>query len=216
MADTRGEDVAKTIFAAAVDQQITQIVLGTSRLSRWQSMTRGSVIQTLLRMASDNDIDVHVIARRDDAAAVVERRTTTVSQKPRDRREAASAARRAACLHATVEVGESLGPARVAGQVLGHRDRVGGAVWLAQPEHGLVDDALVRSVTDAAIDRPVDAGFLADLGHAGRLHVDRAEALLEDGSPDFLVVEEPVGRHQAPRRLSEAGSDGCAYWGPSG
>jgi two-component system sensor histidine kinase KdpD len=60
-----GEDVAKTIFAAAVDQQITQIVLGTSRLTRWQSVTRGSVIQAILRMASENDIDVHVIARRD-------------------------------------------------------------------------------------------------------------------------------------------------------
>ena len=62
-----GDDVAKTIFAAAVDQQITQIVLGTSRLTRWQSMTRGSVIQSILRMASENDIDVHVIARRDQA-----------------------------------------------------------------------------------------------------------------------------------------------------
>ena len=62
-----GDDVAKTIFAAAVDQQITQIVVGTSRLTRWQSMTRGSVIQQILRMASENDIDVHVIARRDDA-----------------------------------------------------------------------------------------------------------------------------------------------------
>jgi two-component system sensor histidine kinase KdpD len=60
-----GDDVAKTIFAAAVDQQITQIVLGTSRLTRWQSVTRGSVIQQILRMASENDIDVHVIARRD-------------------------------------------------------------------------------------------------------------------------------------------------------
>ena len=63
----KGDDVAKTIFAAAVDQQITQIVLGTSRLSRWQSLTRGSVVQTVLRLASDNDIDVHVIARRDAA-----------------------------------------------------------------------------------------------------------------------------------------------------
>jgi two-component system sensor histidine kinase KdpD len=60
-----GDDAAKTIFAAAVDQQITQIVLGTSRLTRWQSVTRGSVIQQILRMASENDIDVHVIARRD-------------------------------------------------------------------------------------------------------------------------------------------------------
>ncbi|HEY1650623.1 MAG TPA: universal stress protein [Acidimicrobiales bacterium] len=59
------DDVAKAIFAAAVDQQITQIVVGTSRLTRWQSVTRGSVIQQILRMASENDIDVHVIARRD-------------------------------------------------------------------------------------------------------------------------------------------------------
>ena len=63
----QGDDVAKTIFAAAVDQQITQIVVGTSRLTRWQSLTRGSVIQQILRMASENDIDLHVIARRDDS-----------------------------------------------------------------------------------------------------------------------------------------------------
>src|ERR1700685_1495955 len=62
-----GDDVAKTIFAAAVDQQITQIVIGTSRLTRWQSMTRGSVVQQILRMASENDIDLHVIARRQEA-----------------------------------------------------------------------------------------------------------------------------------------------------
>lgn len=62
----QGDDVAKTIFAAAVEQQITQIVIGTSRLTRWQSVTRGSVIQQILRMASENDIDLHVIARRED------------------------------------------------------------------------------------------------------------------------------------------------------
>lgn len=60
------DNVAKAIFAFATDKQITQIVLGTSRLTRWQSMTRGSVIQQVLRMASENDIDVHVIARRDE------------------------------------------------------------------------------------------------------------------------------------------------------
>ena len=64
-----GDDVAKTIFSAAVDQQITQIVVGTSRLTRWQSMTRGSVIQSILRLASEHDIDVHVIARRTTDAA---------------------------------------------------------------------------------------------------------------------------------------------------
>jgi two-component system sensor histidine kinase KdpD len=58
-----GEDVASTIMATASANQITQIVLGTSKLSRWQSLTRGSVIQQILRMASDEAIDVHVIAR---------------------------------------------------------------------------------------------------------------------------------------------------------
>ena len=69
-----GDDVAKTIFAAAVDQQITQIVVGTSRLTRWQSMTRGSVIQQILRMASENDIDLHVIARREEPTTGARRR----------------------------------------------------------------------------------------------------------------------------------------------
>ncbi|HEX4435129.1 MAG TPA: universal stress protein [Acidimicrobiales bacterium] len=61
-----GDDVAKTILAAAVEQQITQIVVGTSRLTRWQSMTRASVIQQILRLTSENDIDLHVIARRNE------------------------------------------------------------------------------------------------------------------------------------------------------
>jgi two-component system sensor histidine kinase KdpD len=59
----QGDDIAATIMATAIDHQITQIVLGTSKLSRWQSFTRGSVIQKILRMASDESIDVHVIAR---------------------------------------------------------------------------------------------------------------------------------------------------------
>jgi two-component system sensor histidine kinase KdpD len=59
----QSDDVAATIMKTAIDRQITQIVLGTSKLSRWQSLTRGSVIQQILRMASDEAIDVHVIAR---------------------------------------------------------------------------------------------------------------------------------------------------------
>jgi two-component system sensor histidine kinase KdpD len=68
----QGDDVADTIFAAAVDQQITQIVVGTSRMSRWQSFAKGSVLQKILRLASDNDIDVHVIARRDEPKSLVD------------------------------------------------------------------------------------------------------------------------------------------------
>jgi two-component system sensor histidine kinase KdpD len=59
----QGDDVASTIMKTAIENQTTQIVLGTSKLSRWTSLTRGSVIQQILRMASDNAIDVHVIAR---------------------------------------------------------------------------------------------------------------------------------------------------------
>ncbi|HVA08467.1 MAG TPA: universal stress protein [Acidimicrobiales bacterium] len=58
-----GDDVAQTIMNNAMENQTTQIVLGTSKLTRWQSLTRGSVIQQILRMASDEAIDVHVIAR---------------------------------------------------------------------------------------------------------------------------------------------------------
>jgi K+-sensing histidine kinase KdpD len=43
-------------------------VLGTSKVTRWQSLTRGSVIQQILRMASDEAIDVHVIARLTEQA----------------------------------------------------------------------------------------------------------------------------------------------------
>jgi two-component system sensor histidine kinase KdpD len=71
-----GEDVAATIMATATDHQITQIVLGTSKLSRWQSLTRGSVIQQILRMASDESIDVHVIARMTERSPRLSEETT--------------------------------------------------------------------------------------------------------------------------------------------
>jgi two-component system sensor histidine kinase KdpD len=64
----QGDGVATTIMRTAIDNQITQIVLGTSKLSRWQSLTRGSVIQQILRMASDESIDLHVIARMTERA----------------------------------------------------------------------------------------------------------------------------------------------------
>jgi two-component system sensor histidine kinase KdpD len=71
-----GEDVAATIMATATDHQITQMVLGTSKLSRWQSLTRGSVIQQILRMASDESIDVHVIARMTERPPRLREETT--------------------------------------------------------------------------------------------------------------------------------------------
>ena len=92
------DDVAKTIFAAAVDQQITQIVVGTSRLTRWQSMTRGSVVQQILRMASENDIDLHVIARR-RSERIARRPTTLARRSDRSAKAASAAVRAASCMH---------------------------------------------------------------------------------------------------------------------
>jgi two-component system sensor histidine kinase KdpD len=61
----QGDDVAGTIVSSALAHQITQIVLGTSQHTRWQVLKRGgSVMQTVLRLAGPEGIDVHVIARQ--------------------------------------------------------------------------------------------------------------------------------------------------------
>jgi two-component system, OmpR family, sensor histidine kinase KdpD len=61
------DDPARALVDFATEHQVTQIVLGSSRRSRWEEMTKGSVVQRVLRFASDSGVDVHVIARRDDA-----------------------------------------------------------------------------------------------------------------------------------------------------
>jgi two-component system sensor histidine kinase KdpD len=62
------DDPARALVDFASEHQVTQIVLGSSRRSRWEEMTKGSVVQRVLRFASDSGVDVHVIARRDDDA----------------------------------------------------------------------------------------------------------------------------------------------------
>ena len=59
------EEPARTLVDFAREHQVTQIVLGSSRRSRWEELTKGSVVQRVLRFAADCDVDVHVIARRD-------------------------------------------------------------------------------------------------------------------------------------------------------
>jgi K+-sensing histidine kinase KdpD len=49
----------------AASHQITQVVLGSSRRSRFEELTRGSIVSKVIRLASVSDVDVHVIARRD-------------------------------------------------------------------------------------------------------------------------------------------------------
>jgi two-component system sensor histidine kinase KdpD len=59
------EEPARALLDFAREHQVTQIVLGSSRRSRWEELTKGSVVQRVLRYAADSDVDVHVIARRD-------------------------------------------------------------------------------------------------------------------------------------------------------
>ncbi len=60
------DDPARALVDFASEHQVTQIVLGSSHRSRWEEMTKGSVVQRVLRFASESGVDVHVIARRDD------------------------------------------------------------------------------------------------------------------------------------------------------
>ncbi|MDA8295381.1 MAG: universal stress protein [Actinomycetota bacterium] len=63
--DVQASDPALGLVRFAGEHQITQIVLGSSRRSRWHELTSGSVVRRVLRFAADAGIDVHVIARRD-------------------------------------------------------------------------------------------------------------------------------------------------------
>ena len=59
-------DPAQAITDFAKENQITQIVIGSSQRSRWQEMTGGGpIVRRIIRRAGDLGIDVHVIARRE-------------------------------------------------------------------------------------------------------------------------------------------------------
>ena len=58
-----GADVASALVAFARAENATQLVLGASLRSRWAEVTRGSVINRVLRLSGP--IDVHVISRSD-------------------------------------------------------------------------------------------------------------------------------------------------------
>jgi two-component system, OmpR family, sensor histidine kinase KdpD len=57
------EDVVDAVLAYALRNHVTQVVVGEPLRSRWSEMVRGSVVNRLIRKASD--IDIHVIARRE-------------------------------------------------------------------------------------------------------------------------------------------------------
>ncbi len=62
--EAEGDDPAGTVVRVAADRQVTQIVVGATQRSRWDELTRGSVVRRVLRAAAEQGIDVHVIARR--------------------------------------------------------------------------------------------------------------------------------------------------------
>ena len=63
--DVQAHRPAEGLIDFARRQQITQIVLGSSRRSRWQELRYGgSIVRKVQRMAGDAGIDVHTIARR--------------------------------------------------------------------------------------------------------------------------------------------------------
>jgi two-component system, OmpR family, sensor histidine kinase KdpD len=66
------DDPARALVDFGERHQVTQIVLGASRRSRWEELTKGSVVRRVIRFASDSDVDVHVIARRSEAALATE------------------------------------------------------------------------------------------------------------------------------------------------
>jgi two-component system sensor histidine kinase KdpD len=63
--ELHSDDPARALADFARENQITQIVIGSSLRGRWERFTgAGTVINKLLRAAGEAGIDVHVIARR--------------------------------------------------------------------------------------------------------------------------------------------------------
>ncbi|MBD2428913.1 universal stress protein [Phormidium sp. FACHB-1136] len=56
------EDVVRAIASIAANKHITQIVLGETQRSRWQLLTKGSIVQRLMRALPS--VDLHIIAAK--------------------------------------------------------------------------------------------------------------------------------------------------------
>lgn len=73
-------DVATALVEVARAENATQLVLGSSRSSRWQELTRGSVINRVIRLSGP--IDVHVISNEASDEAAVEPLPRVTSRYP--------------------------------------------------------------------------------------------------------------------------------------
>jgi two-component system sensor histidine kinase KdpD len=63
-----GGDPASTLVSFARNEHATQLVLGSSRRSRWAQLTRGSVINRVV--GASGDVDVHVISARSEGEGI--------------------------------------------------------------------------------------------------------------------------------------------------
>ena len=63
--EVEGDDPARTVVETAAAHQVTQIVVGATKRTRFDEVVRGSVVRKILRFAAEAGIDVHVIARRE-------------------------------------------------------------------------------------------------------------------------------------------------------
>jgi two-component system, OmpR family, sensor histidine kinase KdpD len=81
-----GADIGEALLDAARALNVTQIVMGATRRSRWQRLTRGSVIGKVIR-ESGVAIDIHVISHPEAASerAFVVPRTRRPAALPRRR-----------------------------------------------------------------------------------------------------------------------------------
>jgi two-component system, OmpR family, sensor histidine kinase KdpD len=64
-----GADPSLALVDFARSERATQLVMGSSRRSRWSHLLRGSVINRVVR--ASGDIDVHIISTRSDAEEMV-------------------------------------------------------------------------------------------------------------------------------------------------
>ncbi len=92
--EVTGDDVGETLVAAAKTLNATQIVLGSTRRSRYAELMRGSVINRVIR-ASGIGIDVHVISREE---------SDTPTDRPRRRRRPAALPARRVVLAFTLAI----------------------------------------------------------------------------------------------------------------
>jgi two-component system sensor histidine kinase KdpD len=84
--ETAGSDIAAALMEFARAENATQIILGSSRQSRWHELTQGSVINRVVRLSGP--IDVHVISHEASPSE------TALPRLPRRRRTALAPRRR--------------------------------------------------------------------------------------------------------------------------